>query len=56
MKQEDIEKIKSWCDDNSTVGLINKGSLNEFLDNFNNDILFEKTKILVETGEQKVLN
>ena len=56
MKQEDIERIKNWCEDNTTVGLINVNSLNEFLDNFNDDVLFEKTKILVDTGEQKVLN
>ena len=56
MKQEEIERIKNWCVDNTTLDVINKNDLNEFLDNFNNDVLLEKTKILVGTGEQKVLN
>ena len=56
MKQEEIDRIKNWCFENSTMGLINNGELNEFLDNFNDDVLFEKTKILIGVGKQKVLN
>ena len=55
MKQEEIDRIKNWCFENNTMGLINNGDLNEFLDNFNNDELLEKTKTLVESGTQKTL-
>lgn len=55
MKQEDIDRVKIWCEDNTTVGLININSLFEFLDNFNEDQLLEKTKVLVNSGTQKTL-